>query len=567
MEINEKKGCFLIKTNNGSFKAEYVVNAAGLYADDIAKMVDAADFEVTGWKAQQLVVENRDYTRRVLCGAPRPQRGRLVIPTTHNSLIVAHTFHPMTNKRDRSTTREGVTELLTWLHEFLPTMSDKHLISAFSGFLTFNTKNPNDHLLESPKRGFITVAVSAPGLGPAPAIAREIVRMLADQGLECTTRSDFNPYRYKAPRFIDLSAWEKNDRIKTEPEYAERFMTQLNEMDLRLCLNTMVTHLDSDRGIVAINPEWGEFKVNPRAVVLAMGCREKSRFSIGIPGSRPAGVFTAGLAQKLVNVDGYMPGESFVILGSGDIGMIMARRLHLERAKVKAVVEIMPHVGGLIRNEVQCLHDFDIPLLLEHTVSEIYGNDRVEGVKIAQVDRDGNVIKETERDVPCDCLLLSVGLIPENELSVEAGIELDDRIGGPIVDEYLQTNIDGIFAAGNVLQVWDLVDNVTLDGEKTGVNAARFVAGELKKQPKAIEVIPGEDIRTITPHRIVGSEDVDFALRVQRPLQDAEVRIGDKTKKFRVLSPTEVVKVTLKPSEMEPFRESGKIEVSCYERK
>jgi glycerol-3-phosphate dehydrogenase len=219
LDIDEKKDHYLITTNNGMFKAEYVVNAAGLYADEVAKMVDAADFEITGWKAQQLVIENRDYTSRVLCGTPKPQRGRLVIPTTHNSLIVAHTFHPMTHKADRSTTKEGVTELLTWLHEFLPSMSDKHLISAFSGFLTFNTKNPNDHLLESPKRGFITAAVSAPGLGPAPALAREIVRMLADQGLECTTRSDFNPYRYKAPRFIDLPAWEKNERIESEPKY------------------------------------------------------------------------------------------------------------------------------------------------------------------------------------------------------------------------------------------------------------------------------------------------------------------------------------------------------------
>jgi NADPH-dependent 2,4-dienoyl-CoA reductase/sulfur reductase-like enzyme len=353
----------------------------------------------------------------------------------------------------------------------------------------------------------------------------------------------------------------------TGPEYAERFTTQLNEMDLRLSLNTLVTHLNPDRSIVAINPEWGEFEVLPKSVVLAMGCREKSRFAVGIPGSRPAGIFTAGLAQKLVNVDGYMPGEEFVILGSGDIGMIMARRLHLEGANVKAVVEIMPHVGGLIRNEVQCLHDFDIPLLLEHTVTEIFGNERVEGVKIAQVDKDGKVVEGTERDVPCDCILLSVGLIPENELSMEAGIELDERIGGPIVDEYLQTNIDGIFAAGNVLQVWDLVDNVTLDGVKAGTNAVRFAAGELKKQPKEIEVIPGGNIRTITPHKIVGSEDVEFALRVQNPIQNAELRIGEKTKKFRVLSPTEVVTVTIKPSEMKACRERGKIEVSCYERK
>jgi NADPH-dependent 2,4-dienoyl-CoA reductase/sulfur reductase-like enzyme len=353
----------------------------------------------------------------------------------------------------------------------------------------------------------------------------------------------------------------------TGPEYAERFTTQLNEMDLRLSLNTLVTHLNPDRSIVAVNPEWGEFQVLPKSVVLAMGCREKSRFAVGIPGSRPAGIFTAGLAQKLVNVDGYMPGEMIVILGSGDIGMIMARRLHLEGAEVKAVVEIMPHVGGLIRNEVQCLHDFDIPLLLDHTVTEIVGNERIEGVKIAQADKDGKVMEETERDVPCDCLLLSVGLIPENELSMEAGIELDERIGGPIVDEYLQTNIDGIFAAGNVLQVWDLVDNVTTDGEKAGKSAALFAAGELKKQPKEIEVIPGENIKTVTPHKIVGTEDVEFALRVQNPIQNAELRIGEKTKKFRVLSPTEVVTVTVKPDEMDACRESGKIEVSCHERK
>jgi NADPH-dependent 2,4-dienoyl-CoA reductase/sulfur reductase-like enzyme len=353
----------------------------------------------------------------------------------------------------------------------------------------------------------------------------------------------------------------------TGPEYAERFITQLKELDLKLSLNTLVTHLNPDRSIVAINPEWGEFEVLPESVVLAMGCREKSRFSVGIPGSRPAGIFTAGLAQKLVNVDGYIPGKEFVILGSGDIGMIMARRLHLEGAEVKAVVEIMPHVGGLVRNEVQCLHDFEIPLLLEHTVTEIMGNERVEGVKIAQVDKDGKAKEGTERDMPCDCLLLSVGLIPENELSVEAGIELDGRIGGPMVDEYLQTNIDGVFAAGNVLQVWDLVDNVTIDGEKAGTNAARFTAGEIKKQPKEIEVIPGENIRTVTPHRIVGSEETEFAIRVQNPIQNAELRIGEKTKKFRVLSPTEMITITVNPDEMEASRETREIEISCHEKK
>ncbi|MFC1579890.1 NAD(P)/FAD-dependent oxidoreductase [Thermodesulfobacteriota bacterium] len=353
----------------------------------------------------------------------------------------------------------------------------------------------------------------------------------------------------------------------TGPEYAERFISDLNGMDIQLCLNTMVTRLNPDRSMVAINPEWGEFRIAPKSVILAMGCREKTRFAIGIPGSRPAGIFTAGLAQKLVNVDGYMPGKEFVILGSGDIGMIIARRLHLEGARVRAVVEMMPHVGGLIRNEVQCLHDFDIPLLLEHTVTQVYGNDRVEGVKIAQVDRNGNVMQDTESDISCDCLLISVGLIPENELSMEAGISLDERIGGPVVDEYLQTSVEGIFAAGNVLQVWDLVDNVTLDGEKTGASAARYVAGELTQGPSEIKVVPGDNIRTVTPHRVVGKEAVEFALRVQEPIQNAELVIGKKRKKFRVLSPTEVVKLTLQQDDLAPHWKNGQIEVTCVERK
>ena len=353
----------------------------------------------------------------------------------------------------------------------------------------------------------------------------------------------------------------------TGPEYAERFINNLGSTDIKLCLNSMVTHLYPDRTIVAINPEWGEFRVSPKAIVLAMGCREKSRFSIGIPGSRPSGIFTAGLAQKLVNVDGYMPGKEFVILGSGDIGMIMARRLTLEGAEVKAVVEIMPHVGGLIRNEVQCLHDFDIPLLLEHTVTEIYGNERIEGVKIAKLDRDQKIIKDTEQSVACDCLLLSVGLIPENELSLEAGIELDPHIGGPVVDEFLQTSVDGIFAAGNVVQVWDLVDNVTFDGEKTGRSAAKYATGKLKKHAKEIRVIPGENISTVIPHKIVGTESAEIALRVQRPIEKAELLIGEYRKKYRVISPTEVVKVTLKPSDLEAWWESGQITVSCSERR
>lgn len=244
--IDEKKGYYIIKTNNGSFKAEYVVNAAGLYADEIAKMVGTADFEVSGWKVQLLVMENRDYAHHVLCMVPRPQRGRLAIPTTHDSLIFAHTFDPMTHKKDLSTTKEGVEELMSWPQEFIPPISNKHVISTFASFLTFNTKNPDDHLLESPKPGFINAVVSAPGLGPAPAMAREIARMLADQGLEFITKSDFNPYRHKPPRFIELPEWEKNAKIQDEPRYGHMVCRceKVSEQEIREAVRAGARTLD-----------------------------------------------------------------------------------------------------------------------------------------------------------------------------------------------------------------------------------------------------------------------------------------------------------------------------------
>jgi thioredoxin reductase len=204
---------------------------------------------------------------------------------------------------------------------------------------------------------------------------------------------------------------------------------------------------------------------------------------------------------------------------------------------------------------------------LEHTVSEIYGNDRLQGVKIARVDKDGNIIRATERDVACDCLLLSVGLIPENELSMEAGIEIDERINGPVVDEYLQTSIAGIFAAGNVVQVWDLVDNVTLDGEKTGTNAARFIAGDLKRAPSEIKVMTGENVKTVTPHKICGTDPVEITLRVDETIEKAELKVGNFHKNYKVVSPTEVLKITLQQSDLEAFRQCAEIEVSCSKRR
>lgn len=245
-EIDEKKEYYIIKTNNGSFKAPYVVNAAGLYADKIAKMVGVGDFEVSGWKVQLLVIENRDYVHHVLCLCPQPQRGRLAIPTTHDSLIFAHTFEPMTHKEDTSTSKEGLAELMKWPQEFMPSISNKHVVSSFASFLTFNTRDPNDHILESPKRGFINAAVSAPGMGPAPAIAREIVRMLADQGFELITRSDFNPYRHKEPRFIELPTAEKNVKIQAEPRFGHIVCRceHISEQEIRAAVRAGARTLD-----------------------------------------------------------------------------------------------------------------------------------------------------------------------------------------------------------------------------------------------------------------------------------------------------------------------------------
>jgi len=245
-QIEERKGHYVIRTNNGSFKAEYVVNAAGLFADEIADMVGVADFAVSGWKVQLLVAENRDYIHHVIVRAPRPQRGRVLVPTPHNSILFAHTFEPMTYKEDRSTTKEGLEELMTYPQEMLRGVSNRDIISSFASFLTFNTKNPSDHLLECPKRGFINAVVSAPGMAPAPAMAREIATMLAEQGLVLATRSDFNPYRYKEPRFIELSTDEKNSKIEAEPGFGHIVCRceHVSEQEIRAAVRAGARTLD-----------------------------------------------------------------------------------------------------------------------------------------------------------------------------------------------------------------------------------------------------------------------------------------------------------------------------------
>ena len=289
----------------------------------------------------------------------------------------------------------------------------------------------------------------------------------------------------------------------TGPEYARRYIEKIEELGITCLLNTMVIDISHEKVVTAMNRTEGLFEIQAKAVILAMGCRERARGALNIPGYRPAGIFSAGTAQRLVNMEGYMPGRRVVILGSGDIGLIMARRMTLEGARVQVVAELMPYSGGLKRNIVQCLDDFGIPLKLSHTVVEIRGKYRVEGVTIAQVDRHGKPIPGTEEDYDCDTLLLSCGLIPENELSRGMGVDMEPVTSGPIVNESLETNIEGVFACGNVLHVHDLVDYVSEEAETAGRNAAKYVRGELAgNSGQEITLIATGGVRYTVPRTI-----------------------------------------------------------------
>jgi len=354
----------------------------------------------------------------------------------------------------------------------------------------------------------------------------------------------------------------------TGPEYAHRFIEKVMDAKVKMLLNTMVTGIAPDRKVTAVSSQEGYTTFRPKAIVLAMGCREKTRGALNIPGTRPAGIFTAGTAQRFVNVEGFIPGEKIVILGSGDIGMIMARRLTLEGAEVKVVVEILPYVGGLIRNEVQCLHDFNIPLLLEHTVTHIHGEKRVEAVTVARVDRNKNPIAGTERQIECDSLLLSVGLIPENELSLMAGVELDPVTGGPIVDETRQTNVPGIFAGGNVVHVHDLVDNVSWESELAGQSAASFVTERKKAAGRRVTLKPGRNIRYIVPHTISGEREVTLYMRVNDLEEGVRLKVGGiMSKALRVVKPSEMLKIELSSAQLGKLEEgTTEIVVDCEKR-
>jgi sarcosine oxidase subunit alpha len=354
----------------------------------------------------------------------------------------------------------------------------------------------------------------------------------------------------------------------TGPEYAQRFVDKVDELSIPYKLNTMVLHLNKHKIITTVNETDGIIEIKAKAVILAMGCRERPRGAINIPGSRCAGILTAGAAQKFVNVDGYMPGKEVVILGSGDIGLIMARRMTLEGAKVKGVIELMSYSGGLKRNIVQCLDDFHIPLKLAHTITNIKGRDRVEGVTVVKIDENRKPIIGTEEYITCDTLLLSIGLLPENELSTQADVKLSETTGGPEVNDSLQTNIEGIFACGNVLHVHDLVDYVTSESYNAGKNAARYIKGEVVSN-KGIEVVATQGVRYTVPKYFDAKNvenSVEMRFRVGDVYKDRflDIYFDDVRElhiKKRVLTPGEMESIKITKEMLEKYPECKRITV------
>lgn len=357
----------------------------------------------------------------------------------------------------------------------------------------------------------------------------------------------------------------------TGPEYAKRYIEQVRELGIEYRLNTMVMEIRKNKTILAMNRKDGMFEISAKAVILAMGCRERPRGALNIPGYRPAGIYSAGTAQRLVNIEGYMPGREVVILGSGDIGLIMARRMTLEGAHVKVVAELMPYSGGLKRNIVQCLDDYGIPLKLEHTVVEIRGKERITGITLAQVDKHGKPVPGTEEEYTCDTLLLSVGLIPENELSENLGIAINPATQGPFVNESMETETTGIFACGNVLHVHDLVDYVSEEAETAGRHAALYVSRGKEDvqcgESFGITLKAGEGIRYTVPSVVRPSqmeENVTVRYRVRDVYQNCCISVWLKGKqiihrKKRIMAPGEMEKIILTKEQLAGIKEHCEI--------
>lgn len=360
----------------------------------------------------------------------------------------------------------------------------------------------------------------------------------------------------------------KLGRELTGPEYAHVYAQKVVELGIPYKLNTTVLEITPDKKVIATNEADGIFEISAKAIILAMGCRERPKGALNIAGTRPSGVYSAGTAQRLVNIKGYLPGKEIVILGSGDIGLIMARRMTLEGAHVKAVCEIMPYSSGLARNIEQCLNDFDIPLYLSHTVVKLHGNERLTGVTIAEVDKNRLPIEGTQEFIPCDTLLLSCGLIPENELTKCIGAEISPITGGATVDQGRETSIEGVFACGNVLHVHDLVDFVSSEAEIAGVSASKYIKGTNQKTLN-IPVIPTGEIRYAVPQKITECENVTLYFRVASPQKNATINVysGDKlllSKKKARLFPSEMETLTIK---RELILDAEEIRICLEERK
>lgn len=374
----------------------------------------------------------------------------------------------------------------------------------------------------------------------------------------------------------------------TGPEYAARYIGKAQEMGIPCLTDTMVLDISPEKVVTAVSPAEGLFQIQAGAVILAMGCRERPRGALNLPGYRPAGIFTAGTAQRLVNVEGRMPGREVVILGSGDIGLIMARRMTLEGAKVKVVAELMPYSGGLKRNIVQCLEDYGIPLKLSHTVVDIHGKERLTGVTLAQVNGSGRPIPGTEEEYSCDTLLLSVGLIPENELSKSAGVSLSPLTSGPVVDESFQTSTEGIFACGNVLHVHDLVDFVSEEASNAGRHAVEYIRRKCEKnngegaytqekkdfvRSSVLEILPGEGVRYTVPsvlHMAQMEETLKIRFRVRNVYKNCYVTVsaGEHQllrRKKQILAPGEMEEAVIRREALTDVLPAEKITVRIEE--
>ncbi|MEZ4668455.1 MAG: FAD-dependent oxidoreductase [Anaerolineae bacterium] len=339
----------------------------------------------------------------------------------------------------------------------------------------------------------------------------------------------------------------------TGPEYAQRFLREVYDWGIDVLTDTFVADIDGMRQLKLMSGTHGVHLISAKAVVLAMGARERTRGAIRVPGTRPAGILTAGLAQKFVNMMGYLPGKNVVILGSGDIGLIMARRLTLEGVKVHGVYEIMPHANGLTRNIVQCLHDFNIPLHLSSTVIDIKGKDRVEAVTVAPVDEALQPIMKKKQDIECDTLMLSIGLIPENELSRQLKLRLDPLTGGPIVDSAMETSMNGVFACGNVVHIHDLVDFVTEESFLAGRSAGEEATGQ-RRPGDNVRLMPGENVAYCVPQTISTDREHTLYLRVRKPLDKSTIRFGDVfERKLRYVFPAETVTVKVTPRLLQNF--------------